>query len=74
MSRMTSREDVAGVRAAGRATAQAIEEIVLATNLTVEGEVTAHYIGEFLKNYHLRTTRIAQGVSIDGEGRRAGIC
>lgn len=44
-----------------------IKEIVLATNLTVEGEATAHYIGELARARGLRATRIAYGVPVGGE-------
>lgn len=44
-----------------------IQEIILATNPTVEGEATAHYISELAKPYAIRITRIARGVSIGSE-------
>ena len=44
-----------------------VEELILATNPTVEGEVTAHYISELAKKYNVRTTRIAHGVPVGGE-------
>ena len=44
-----------------------IEEIILATNPTVEGEATAHYISELAKTSGLKTTRIAHGVPVGGE-------
>ena len=44
-----------------------IEEIILATNPTVEGEATAHYISEMAKKYAIKTTRIAHGVPFGGE-------
>ena len=43
------------------------EEVILATNLTVEGEATAHYIHELLKDRVGRITRIAHGVPLGGE-------
>ncbi len=39
-----------------------LEELILATNPTVEGEVTAHYISERLDKVKIKTTRIARGV------------
>ncbi len=45
----------------------AIKEVVLATNLTVEGEATAHYIGELVRKRNIRATRIAYGVPVGGE-------
>lgn len=44
-----------------------IEEVILATNLTVEGEATAHYIGEMVRAKAIRVTRIAHGVPVGGE-------
>jgi recombination protein RecR len=44
-----------------------IEEIILATNSTVEGEATAHYISEMLKDNVVKVTRIAHGVPVGGE-------
>ncbi|TDJ35263.1 MAG: recombination protein RecR [Gammaproteobacteria bacterium] len=44
-----------------------ISEIILATNLTVEGEATAHYIGQMAAARGIRSTRIAYGVPIGGE-------
>ena len=44
-----------------------IREVILATNLTVEGEATAHYIGELARGRGLLVTRIAHGVPLGGE-------
>jgi recombination protein RecR len=44
-----------------------LQELILATNPTVEGEVTAHYISELAKKYNVNTTRIAHGVPVGGE-------
>ncbi|MFV1998339.1 MAG: recombination mediator RecR [Acidiferrobacterales bacterium] len=44
-----------------------LKEIVLATNLTVEGEATAHFISELARHRGIRTTRIAYGVPVGGE-------
>jgi recombination protein RecR len=44
-----------------------IKEVILATNPTVEGEATAHYIGELARARHIRATRIAHGVPLGGE-------
>lgn len=44
-----------------------IKEVILATNLTVEGEATAHYIGELVRARKIRATRIAYGVPVGGE-------
>lgn len=47
----------------------AVKEMILATNPTVEGEATAHYISEFTKQRHanIKITRIAHGVPLGGE-------
>jgi len=44
-----------------------IEEIILATATNVEGEATASYIAEQLKNFPAKVTRIASGVPIGGD-------
>jgi len=44
-----------------------VREVILATNLTVEGEATAYYIGEMVRKRKLRATRIAHGVPMGGE-------
>jgi recombination protein RecR len=46
---------------------QEVKEIILATNLTVEGEATAHYIGELARARGIKATRIAYGVPVGGE-------
>ena len=42
-------------------------ELILATSATVEGDVTAHLIGELADKYEVGTTRLAQGVPVGGE-------
>ncbi|MFT5350727.1 MAG: recombination protein RecR [Planctomycetota bacterium] len=44
-----------------------IEEVILATSTTVEGEATAHFIGEMVRKRKLRVSRIAHGVPMGGE-------
>lgn len=44
-----------------------VREVVLATNFTVEGEVTAHYISELLNSRGIKVTRIARGLPVGGE-------
>jgi len=44
-----------------------VQEVILATNATVEGEATAHYISEMARHYRIRATRIAHGVPFGGE-------
>ena len=43
------------------------QEVILATNYTVEGEATAHYISELLKTRGLAVSRIARGLPMGGE-------
>ena len=50
-----------------RATDGLVKEVVLATNFTVEGEATAHYIGELLRAKGLTVSRIARGLPVGGE-------
>ncbi|MFI4921554.1 MAG: recombination mediator RecR [Gammaproteobacteria bacterium] len=44
-----------------------VKELILATNPTVEGEATAHYLAELAARRGIRATRIAHGVPIGGE-------
>lgn len=44
-----------------------IKEVVLATNFTVEGEATAHYISEMVNSRSIIASRIAHGVPVGGE-------
>ncbi|MFN8686875.1 MAG: toprim domain-containing protein, partial [Acidobacteriota bacterium] len=43
------------------------EEIILATNPTVEGEATAAYLGRLLKPLGLKVTRIAMGIPVGSD-------
>ncbi|WP_448213890.1 recombination mediator RecR [Colwellia sp. MEBiC06753] len=44
-----------------------INEVILATNPTVEGEATAHYIAQIAHEYDVSLSRIAHGVPVGGE-------
>ena len=44
-----------------------VQEVILATNFTAEGEATAHVIGEGLKARGLQITRLARGVPVGSE-------
>ncbi|GLR71976.1 recombination mediator RecR [Agaribacter marinus] len=44
-----------------------IDEVILATNPTVEGEATAHYISQMCEKQGIAATRIAHGVPVGGE-------
>jgi recombination protein RecR len=45
----------------------AVQEVILATNFTNEGEATAHYIAEMLRPRAIKVSRIARGVPLGGE-------
>ena len=44
-----------------------VREVILATNSTMEGEATAHYINGIVRKHEIRVTRIAHGVPLGGE-------
>ena len=44
-----------------------IEEVILATSATVEGQTTAYYIEDSLKNSKVKVTKLAQGLPVGGE-------
>ena len=44
-----------------------LSEVILATNPTVEGEATAHFIVQMLKDLNVNVSRIAHGVPLGGE-------
>ncbi len=44
-----------------------VQEVILATNYTVEGDATAHYISELLRARGVKTSRIARGMPMGGE-------
>jgi recombination protein RecR len=50
-----------------RATDGEVQEVILATNFTNEGEATAHYIAEMLRARDIKVSRIARGVPLGGE-------
>lgn len=50
-----------------RAQDSLVEEVILATNFTSEGEATAHYIGQMLKSRGIKVSRIARGLPMGGE-------
>jgi len=50
-----------------RATDGRVQEVILATNFTAEGEATAHVIGEALRQRGLKVTRLARGVPAGSE-------
>jgi len=60
-------DDIGLDQLARRLDAGEVGEVILATNPTVEGEATAHYIAELVKQRDIRVTRIAHGVPMGGE-------
>lgn len=44
-----------------------IEELIIATNPTVEGEATAHYLAQLARQHGVRPSRLAHGVPLGGE-------
>ncbi len=60
-------EDIGLDQLKERCRAEEVREVILATNPTVEGEATAHYISEQVKDHGIRVTRIAHGVPLGGE-------
>lgn len=54
-------------RLLNRACDGVVQEVILATNFTNEGEVTAHYLTEMLNSRGVRVSRIARGVPVGGE-------
>jgi recombination protein RecR len=59
--------DIGLDRLQARATDGEVQEVILATNFTNEGEATAHYIAEMLRARGLKVSRIARGVPLGGE-------
>lgn len=54
-------------RLLARACEPAVEEVILATNFTPEGETTAHYLSELLRARGRKVTRLARGVPAGSE-------
>ena len=50
-----------------RVTRDKIEEVISATSATVEGQTTAYYIQDSLKNTKVKITKLAQGLPVGGE-------
>lgn len=44
-----------------------VQEVILATNSTIEGQATAHFISDLATRHQIRATRIAHGVPMGGE-------
>lgn len=54
-------------RLLARACDGVVQEVIVATNYTNEGEATAHYLSEMLKNHGVKVSRIARGIPVGGE-------
>ena len=50
-----------------RVSKNSIKEVILATSATVEGQTTAHYIQDSLKNMNVKISKLAQGLPVGGE-------
>ena len=50
-----------------RVSRENIEEVILATSATVEGQTTAYYIEDSLKKTSTKVTKLAQGLPVGGE-------
>ena len=50
-----------------RIVSEGIKEVIIATNLNIEGNTTAHYIAEILKPLNVTITRIASGIPVGGD-------
>ena len=44
-----------------------IEEVIIATSATVEGQTTAYYIRDSLKNLNVKISKLGQGLPVGGE-------
>jgi recombination protein RecR len=60
-------KDIGLAKLLERAVDGTVQEVILATNFTAEGEATAHVIAEMLKSKGLRVTRLARGVPAGSE-------
>jgi recombination protein RecR len=59
--------DIGFAKLVERATDGQVQEVILATSFTSEGEATAHYLGEALKARQLTVTRLARGLPLGSE-------
>jgi recombination protein RecR len=60
-------EDIGLDQLAQRFRQGGVKEVILATNPTVEGEATAHYIADMAREHGIKASRIAYGVPYGGE-------
>jgi recombination protein RecR len=50
-----------------RVAAGGVREVIMATNATVDGQTTAHYLAERLERFPIRITQLAHGLPVGGE-------
>ena len=60
-------EDLSVARLLDRVAEGTIQEVVLATNATLEGQTTAHYLADRLGEYPVRLSQLAHGLPVGGE-------
>jgi recombination protein RecR len=60
-------EELGAQQLEGRLAAGGVREVILATNSTVEGEATAHFLSQLVQAHGIRASRIAHGVPMGGE-------
>ncbi len=61
------KEDLLVDSLVARVNKEKIEEVILATSATVEGQTTAYYVQDSLKNLDVKITKLAQGLPVGGE-------
>ena len=60
-------EDIKAKELLSRLSGDDVKEVIMATNLTVEGEATATYLARLIKPTGIKVTRIARGVPVGGD-------
>lgn len=60
-------EDIKAKELVARLTSDEVKEVIMATNLTVEGEATATYLARLIQPTGVKVTRIARGVPVGGD-------
>ena len=61
------KEDLLVSSLVDRVKKDSIEEVIIATSATVEGQTTAHYIKDSLKETKVKVSKLAQGLPVGGE-------
>ena len=60
-------EEIKAKELVARLSSDEVKEVIMATNLTVEGEATATYLARLIKPFGVKVTRIARGVPVGGD-------